>query len=244
MGPVRTCEKLCSGTLLSSLDSLPLTVWSRVHCLIPYRYTDERNQPHAHGFVEAGTHVRFCRAAVERPDRSRPSARVASLASGVEGFKVLKTTQSGYEGFLHDQYTLLPDTRERILATSMSATWSFGAATLAEWTSVRSIDFDAVYDAVIMACTEKFFGDARTGVYSPSVQYTLHEMGQAVLRRCARVDRIRFSLPNIHFLPCAVVNSAGFEDDVYVATSEPHGTIEAEVARGAGSGGPKLVSKL
>ncbi len=214
-----------------------------VHCLIPYRYTDERNQPHAHGFVESGTHVRFCRAAVERPDRSRPSrpsrpsARLASLASGVEGFKVLKTTQSGYEGFLHDQYTLLPDTRERILATSMSATWSFGAATLAEWTSVGSIDFDAVYDAVITACTETFFGDARTGVYSPSVQYTLHEMGQAVLRRCARVDRIRFSLPNIHFLPCAVVNSAGFEDDVYVATSEPHGTIEAEVARGAGSGG-------
>ena len=37
--------------------------------------------------------------------------------------KVLKTTQSGYEGFLHDKYTVLKDTRERIVATSITSTW-------------------------------------------------------------------------------------------------------------------------
>ena len=185
------------------------------------RYTNEHQQPHNHGFVESGTQVRFCRAVVGR------GGEVMSLTSGVDGLKVLKTTQSGYEGFLHDKYTLLPDTRERILATSMSGSWTYvGELDLA------ATDFDALYDAVVRACTETFFGDAKAGVYSPSVQYTLHEMGQAVLRQVAQVERVKFSLPNIHFLPCAVVNTAGFEDDVYVATSEPHGTIVAEVARG------------
>lgn len=44
-------------------------------------------------------------------------------ATGVRDLKVLKTTQSGYEGYLRDQYTLLPETRERMMATSVSATW-------------------------------------------------------------------------------------------------------------------------
>jgi hypothetical protein len=36
---------------------------------------------------------------------------------------VLKTTQSGYEGFLRDEFTLLPEVRDRIMATSVTATW-------------------------------------------------------------------------------------------------------------------------
>jgi urate oxidase len=39
--------------------------------------------------------------------------------------QVLKTTQSGYEGFLRDKYTLLPDVRDRILATSVTASWKW-----------------------------------------------------------------------------------------------------------------------
>lgn len=43
--------------------------------------------------------------------------------TGVKGLQVLKTTQSGYEGFLHDKYTMLPDVRDRIMATSITSTW-------------------------------------------------------------------------------------------------------------------------
>ena len=43
--------------------------------------------------------------------------------AGVKDWKVLKTTQSGYEGFKHDKYTLLPDTKERMVATSITSTW-------------------------------------------------------------------------------------------------------------------------
>ena len=47
---------------------------------------------------------------------------------GVRGLRLLKTTKSGYEGFLHDRFTLLPDTRERILASSVTASWRCGQA--------------------------------------------------------------------------------------------------------------------
>lgn len=37
--------------------------------------------------------------------------------------QVLKTTQSGYSGFAHDRFTTLPDVADRIVATSVTATW-------------------------------------------------------------------------------------------------------------------------
>ena len=48
------------------------------------------------------------------------------LHAGLRELQVLKTTQSGYEGFLHDKYTLLPDVKDRIMATSVTSTWRCG----------------------------------------------------------------------------------------------------------------------
>lgn len=36
---------------------------------------------------------------------------------------VLKTTQSGYEGYLKDKYTVLKETKERMMATTITCTW-------------------------------------------------------------------------------------------------------------------------
>lgn len=44
-------------------------------------------------------------------------------SAGLKDYKVLKTTQSGYVGYLRDKYTLLPETTDRIAATSITATW-------------------------------------------------------------------------------------------------------------------------
>lgn len=49
--------------------------------------------------------------------------RECPICAGLKDYKVLKTTQSGYEGYLRDQYTLLPETRDRIMATSVTANW-------------------------------------------------------------------------------------------------------------------------
>jgi urate oxidase len=79
---------------------------------------------------------------------------------------------------------------------------------------------------------DQFFGDAQRGVYSPSVQATLYDMGNAIVNNIREVKDVKFTLPNIHFIPISP-NGADhkFDDDVYVATSEPHGTIVATVSK-------------
>ena len=54
----------------------------------------------------------------------------------------------------------------------------------------------------------------------------------ARLRRVSEVESVFLNAPNLHFIPCNPVASPKFADDVYVATSEPHGNIEAVVTRG------------
>ena len=169
----------------------------------------------AAGFAKSAPATRLAFALARRGQPTAVSAGLANLT-------VLKTTQSGYEGFGRNALTTLPETRERMLATTVSATWTFAAP---------PADYDAAYDAAHAALCDTFFGPARGGVYSPGVQATLYAMGSAALARVPAMSAITLTLPNIHFLP---VLPAGipFDNDVYVATSEPHGSIAATVSRG------------
>jgi urate oxidase len=54
-----------------------------------------------------------------------------------------------------------------------------------------------------------------------------------LLCRVPEVGSVFLNMPNLHFMPCVPPKAARFEDDVYVATSEPHGNIEAVVTRQA-----------
>ena len=141
----------------------------------------------------------------------------------MRNLKVLKTTQSGYEGFLVDKHTALKDTRERILATSMDITWSYDPAAPPRC-------YDACYRGVTGALAEAFFGPAKGGVYSPSVQYTLYQMGTAAVTRVDGLEQITLTAPNLHFVPANPPGVGPFADDVYVATSEPHGQITCTVS--------------
>ena len=144
------------------------------------------------------------------------------MSSGVLGARLLKTTQSGYEGFLRDEHTGLPDTRDRILATALDAEWSYERDA-----NPDGIDFDELYAKITRALTELFYGPPRGGVYSPSVQHTLYQMGAAVVERAKEVRQVTLTAPNLHFIPARVPGSEDFDDDVYVATSEPRGRISA-----------------
>ena len=78
-----------------------------------------------------------------------------------------------------------------------------------------------------------FFGPSEGGVYSPSLQATIYDMGCLVLQAVPQVQQISIYTPNIHMIPFHSLKALGegFEDDVYVATSEPSGTIHCTVSR-------------
>lgn len=165
-----------------------------------------------------------------------------ALAGGLRDWTVLKTTQSGYEGFLKDRLTTLPDVRERLLATTVAAEWRHGAATAATALSAAGAAaspdaFDVVYSSLLAAFSGEFFGPARGGDYSPGVQATLYRMATAGLAAAPGIEDVTLRCPNIHFIGTQGVVPS--EHDVYVATSEPHGTIQATVGRVPGRATPR-----
>jgi urate oxidase len=142
--------------------------------------------------------------------------------AGIDDLLVLKTTASGWEGFVRDEYTTLPETDDRILATIVTARWAYAEAPEeTEWRAVR----DTLLEA---------FGDH----YSPSVQFTLNRIGEAVLERHEAVQRIHLSLPNRHHL-LFDLQRFGLDNPnvVFHATTEPYGLIEGTIEREARSGG-------
>ena len=50
----------------------------------------------------------------------------AVVTSGVTDLTLLKSTGSEFHGFYTDRYTTLAETRDRVLATSLTATWRYG----------------------------------------------------------------------------------------------------------------------
>jgi urate oxidase len=140
------------------------------------------------------------------------------VEAGLNGLGLLKTTASRFTGFLRDQYTTLKETDDRIMATDLEARWRYAG---------RPEDYGVAWSAVRRSLVETF-----TGHSSNSVQHTLYAMGQAVLDRCGEIDEIRLVLPNIHHL---LVDLAPFGLDnpgeIFMATREPYGRIEAVIAR-------------
>jgi urate oxidase len=137
-------------------------------------------------------------------------------AGGLEDLLVLRTAGSAFAGFDRDRFTTLPETKDRILATAVAARWDYtDEPDEGAWARVRDTLLEAFADH-----------------HSPSVQFTLHRMGEAVLEAHRDVERIHLTLPNRHHLPYDV-SRFGIEDrgEVFHATTEPFGLIEATVER-------------
>jgi urate oxidase len=163
--------------------------------------------------IDAGT--RTTRVIVDRAG--------GSVESGVRGLTVMKTTRSAFAGFPRDRYTTLPEVDDRILATRIDAMWHY-----AEGTS----DFDDVFGRV-RADLLAIFAEH----HSPSVQASIWVIGRQILEAHPEVTQIRMRMPNLHHWR---VDLSAFgidgQREVYVATTEPHGLIEATVRRGEPAG--------
>jgi urate oxidase len=166
--------------------------------------------PHAHSFLLDNNGKNSAQVQATR--------QAISIASGVSGFTFMKSTESGWDRFVRDKYTTIADTRDRICASSMDATW--------RWQSAPENYPDA--NAKIVETMLKVFATT----YSESVQDSLYRMGTAALAAVPELLDITLACPNKHYL---LVNLAPFSMDndnqVFVPTDEPHGQIECTVGR-------------
>jgi urate oxidase len=167
-------------------------------------------RPHDHAFRRAGSEVRTAVVTVDGAD--------THVLAGLADLVVLKTTGSEFWGFPRDRYTTLAETRDRILATAVTARWRYTGT---------DPDFDACFDAVRTALLEAF-----AATHSLALQQSLFAMGEAALERVPDVAEIRLSMPNKHhFLQDLSAFGLDNPDVVYHADDRPYGLIEGSVLR-------------
>jgi urate oxidase len=142
----------------------------------------------------------------------------SSILAGFRDLVVMKTAGSAFSGFPREGFTTLRETEDRIMATKVTASWSYMEADL---------DYDAAFGAVRDTFLEVFAEHQ-----SPSVQASIWIIGRAVLERHPEVAEIRMIMPNLHHW-AVDLSPFGLENDreIFVATTEPHGLIDATVRR-------------
>jgi urate oxidase len=140
------------------------------------------------------------------------------VLSGLDNLVLLKTANSGFEGYIKDSLTTLPETRDRLFGTAVSARWRYASS-------------DLLFDSIRVKLRETML---RTFANhdSKSVQHTLYAMAESALEKITGINEIEITMPNKH---CHLVDLSRFGQDnpneIFVPTDEPHGYIEARIRR-------------
>jgi urate oxidase len=176
----------------------------------------ERIPATGHSFVRTGQEI--------RTTRVTHTAEATHVVTGLRDLVVLNSTGSEFWGYLKDEYTTLPETRDRILATSVTAQWRH-AGTFDG--SSHDDSYDGSYDRV-----KAVLLDAFAVTHSLSLQQTLFTMGRRVLEEVPGIAEIRFAMPNKHhFLVDLEPFGLDNPDEVYYAADRPYGLIEGTILR-------------
>lgn len=188
----------------SVLVAIESTMWKRLTV---------DGQPHPTSFMRGSGEVQTTAVSRERSGGTR-------IHSGFRNLVVMKTSDSGFEGYIKDELTTLKETSDRLFCTAVTADWRYTSAAL---------DFDATRKSLREAMLKTFAHHK-----SKSVQETLYEMGKSALEHIAEVDQVDLIMPNKH---CLLVDLSRFGQDnpneIFVPTDEPAGHIEARVRRKA-----------
>lgn len=141
-----------------------------------------------------------------------------SVGAGISGLVVLKTRGSAFKGFPRDEFTILVDASDRLLATSVTADWTY---------SSMPSDTTGTWLVVKKTLVDRFFDD-----WSGSVQHQGYLMGEEVLAAVGEISEISFRLPNQHHLPYDLTRfGMDWDNSVFHPVSEPYGDIYLTVTR-------------
>jgi len=164
---------------------------------------------HGQAFVHEGPESRTAHVRFDRLE--------AQVHAGIADLVIMKSAHSAFSGFMRDEFTTLPETRDRLLATALTATWRYDSGTA----------YAPAWHAVRRTLLQTFANHE-----SESVQHTLYAMARAVLDEIPDVADIHIVMPNRHHLPVDLT-SFGLENrnEIFVATQEPFGLIQATLRR-------------
>ena len=167
-------------------------------------------KPHPHAYI-GGNSEKHTAVIVQ-------TRKGVQVTSGIKDLLILKTTDSGFEHYIKDKYTTLPETADRIFCTQCEASWEY---------SSHELNFTDTFNKIRNTLLT-IFADHK----SLSVQHTLYYMGEAVLQENDIVKEIHLKMPNKHHI---LYNLQQFgmdnKNEIFIATDEPYGYITGTVTR-------------
>ena len=165
---------------------------------------------HDHTWLRKGQEVRTAAVTVD--------ATGEYVIAGFKELVILKSTGSEFAGFLTDEFTTLPETHDRVMATSLDVKWRYVGTDVA---------WDTVYEDVKRLMVNEF-----ATLQSLALQQTLWHMGTAVLETYPQIAEIRLKAPNKHHFDYDI-DRFGIENhgEVFIAADRPYGLIEATITR-------------
>jgi len=181
-------------------------------------------EPHPHSFYRDGAEKRIVQAdCIE--------GKGIEIRSGISDLLVLKSTGSQFHHFYMNDFTLLKDTYDRILSTSVDAGWKWKTFVDLDEVKKEVSLFDSTWSKV-REITFRLFATED----SPSVQNTMYKMCTEILAAEKSVEAVDYSLPNKHYFEIDLswhhgLQNTGEDAEVYAPQSDPNGLIKCTVTR-------------
>ncbi|XP_072366452.1 uricase [Scyliorhinus torazame] len=183
----------------------------------PWKRLEKGAVGHVHAFVHNHEATHFCE--VEQMQNEPPVVH-----AGLKDMKVLKSTQSGFEGFQKDRFTTLPEVKDRVFCTIVYAKWRYSTP--------RYANFDAAWNSVKDSIIESFAGPYGTGIYSPSAQNSLFKAQCLSLSRVPEMEEIEIIMPNKHYFTIDLTKFGIHQNnEVLLPLDNPSGSITGTLRR-------------
>ncbi|XP_037795200.1 uricase-like [Penaeus monodon] len=192
----------------------------------PWRRLVTEGKAHNHAFLFSPEVLHTCSVSEDRGGQPH-------VWTGLQGMRVLKTTQSSFTNFVSDEFRSLPDMEDRLFSTVVAASWKYA--------DVKDIDFGKIWIKMQKIIYDKFAGPPDYGIYSPSVQNTVFLIQDTALKEIPQLTQVKVTMPNKHYFG---VDLSKFPEvgttknnEVFLPVDKPAGNITSTLGR-------KLQSKL
>lgn len=179
---------------------------------------------HDHSFVKDGEDVKITDLSFKRNGEFK-------LSSCLKDLTVLKSTGSGFVGYNECDYTTLKATNDRILSTDIDCVWKFDNKKIGSIKNIYNLADNGVFDDVSKKVL-KITLDRFALENSPSVQATMYNMCDDILKICPYVYNVTYSLPNKHYI-LFDLKWKGLDNDnvLFYPSAHPNGLIKCTVGR-------------
>ena len=167
----------------------------------------------AMGFAPSGSDRATARIELRR---SGPELQTVEACSGIRGFRLLRLGGSAFYGFVRDQYTTLPEIKNRPLHMWLDLEWSYTAPSLAANNGEITVRVRQIVNQVFQSFE------------SGSIQQVIYQIGSKMLAEISEIAEIHLEANNRTW--DAIVEQ-GEQLGVYTEARPPFGCLGLRLKR-------------